>query len=69
MMRMQATTYGESVTWMPMRDSGEPTGPMLPIETVFRFKRKTVPLIVQWFRGLGVTTPIWVTTPSWGATP
>jgi hypothetical protein len=29
MIRMFATAYGESVSWTPIRDIGEPTGPML----------------------------------------
>jgi hypothetical protein len=29
MIRMLTTTYGESVSWMPICDIGEPTGPML----------------------------------------
>ena len=29
MMRMLATTYAESVSWMPILESGEPIGPML----------------------------------------
>ena len=33
MMRMFTTTYGESVNWTPMRDMGEPTGPMLKAST------------------------------------
>ncbi len=33
MMRMFTTTYGESVSCTPMRDIGEPTGPMLNAST------------------------------------
>ena len=33
MMRMFTTTYGESVSCTPMRDMGEPTGPMLKAST------------------------------------
>ena len=33
MMRMFTTTYGESVSCTPIRDIGEPTGPMLNAST------------------------------------
>ena len=33
MMRMLTTTYGESVSCTPIRDIGEPTGPMLNAST------------------------------------
>jgi len=29
MIRMLTTTYGESVSWTPIREKGEPSGPML----------------------------------------
>ena len=33
MMRMLTTTYGESVSWTPICDMGEPMGPMLKGKT------------------------------------
>ena len=51
MMRMLTTTYGESVSWTPIWDIGDPTGPMLkgstyivrprmqPLNSSFSFRR------------------------------